>query len=205
MTPALEYLIRSDLIRQWFSAPCSLFLTRSSGDKLVVTISEEFKPSDKFSVKHWNLATCVSDQVLPSMTEYSVPKKEIFKSPHLILSHCRPIWFEQELIRAQQNSYRAPMSKEIYQYYFDGLLVSPRHRYKRLNWLWRSFVSVYNMPGIYTGEEVPNFCRPSDYEIAEMQRGIVSSHMKRYWQYWQKWQHHMLLDPAELFFHKEYQ
>lgn len=200
MTPALEYLIRSDLIRQWFSPPCSLFLTRNNGDKLVVTISEEFKPSDKFSVKHWNLATCAENQVLPSMNEYSVLKQEIFNSPHTILKDCRLLLYEQELIREKHNSYRSPMVVELYQYYFDNLLVSPQHRCKKVNWLWKTFILIY-APKIYP---IGFSQYLTEFEIAELQRELVAAHLKKHWQYWLKWQQYMLLSSGELFFHKGY-
>lgn len=203
MNPALEYLIHSDLIKEWFSPPCSIFLQRKeTGNKLVVTIAEEFKPSERYSVKHWNITDCEDQQALPSMVEYCVPKKEIFRHPTIIVPGCRLIRYEQESIRSHHNTFKSPMSVELYGYFFDNSLQSHRHQTKRLNWLWARFVRIYT-PSLVTATYIPMSYR-SEAEIAADQRDIVSSLMKKEWQFWLKWQQHMLLTPAELIFYKEY-
>lgn len=201
MNPALEYLIHSDLIKEWFSTPCSIFLQKKeTGDKLVVTIGNEFKPSESYSIKHWNIANCDCTQALPSMLAYSVPKKEIFSHLHVIIPGYRLIRYEQESIRSHHNSFRSPMSVELYSYFFDNSLHSHRHLQKRLNWLWARFIRIYLPSLAATTYSVYR----SEAEIAENQREIVSNFMKKEWQYWKKWQQYMLLSPAEVMFYKEY-
>lgn len=203
MNPALDYLIHSDLVKEWFSTPCSIFLQRKeNGDKLVVTIADEFKPSNKYSIKHWNIAKCEDQQALPSMMEYSIPKEEIFRHPYVVIPDCRLIRYEQESIRSHHNSYKSPMSAELYGFFFDNSLQSYRHQNKRLNWLWARFVRIY-APSLVTSTYVSSLYR-SEAEVADDQRDIVGKLMKKEWQYWLKWQQYMLLTPAELIFHKEY-
>jgi len=204
MNPALEYLIHSGIIKEWFSLPCSIFLQKKeTWDKLVVTITNEFKPSDKYSVKHWNITDCNNQQGLPSMIEYCVPKKEINRHPAIVVPGCRLIHYEQESINSDHNSPKSPMSVELYRYFFDNCLPSNKHQIKRLNWLWTRFIHIY-MPSLISVMNNSNNCYISEFEIAENQRNIVNRFMKKEWQIWLKWQKYMLLSPAEIIFYKEY-
>lgn len=203
MNPALEYLIHSEIVKEWFATPCSIFLQRKeNGDKLVVTITDEFKPNDRYSVKHWNIAGCGCEQALPSMVEYSIPKKEVFTSQSTILRGCRLIRYEQESIQSHHNSFKSPMSGLLYEYFYNGSVDSSRHKLKRLNWLWARFVRIY-APSLVATTYI-NAAYRSEAEMAQDQREIVFRLMKREWQYWLKWEHHLLLTPGELIFYKEY-
>src|SRR5690348_1351440 len=83
---ALEYLIRTNIVREWLEVPCSLFVTeRATFNKKVVTICEEFKPSVFYSVKHWHIHSCKKHQALPSFAEFRVPKSEVFSHQAVIL------------------------------------------------------------------------------------------------------------------------
>lgn len=203
MNPALEYLIHSDLVKEWFTIPCSIFLQKKeTGDKLVVTISEEFKPSERYSVKHWNIARCGNEQALPSMVEHLVHKEEVFTSKNTILSDCRLIHYEQESIQSHHNSFKSPMSELLYEYFYNSSVNSHRHTLKRLNWLWARFVRIYAPSLVATSYVNSTYC--SEIEMAQDQREIVFKLMKKEWQYWLKWEQHLMLAPAELIFYKEY-
>ena len=205
MTPALEYLIRTDLIKEWFTVPCSLCLRKPDElQELVVTISEEFKPSDHYSVKHWHIGN-YSDvqQALPYMTEYRVPKAEVFTHPATILPGYELLQYHQESIASQHNCYNKPMSPELYGYFYENAAESTLHLKKRMNWLWDQFVLNH----------APNLCACSNYissvfrseaSLADEQRDLICKYMKRQWKFWLMWQKHLLLNPGELVFYKEY-
>jgi hypothetical protein len=204
MTPALEYLIRSGLIRQWFSLPCSLFLfQKETFSKLVITINEEFKPSDFYSVKHWHVDLCEPESALPAMTEYRVPKDRVFDDSAIIVPTHKLVRYQQDSVPSHHNSYKSPMSLELYGHFFDHMMTSFRHQNKRTNWLWSRFVRIYAPDLCDTTTYISSAFR-SEAEIAEDQRDLVSKHLKKQWQYWQLWQSYMLQNPGELIFYKEY-
>ena len=204
MTPAIEYLIRTDLIKEWFVAPCSLFLfANGDGQKMVVTICEEFKPSDCYSIKHWHIHKCTDEQALPFMDEYRVPKNLIFKSPKTILANHTLLSYRQESIVSEHNSFRHPMSAELYGYYYENTLESTLHTKKQLNWLWKQFVSIY-APNLSACQNYIHSVYRSEASLADEQRDLVCKYMKRQWKFWLMWRKHLLLNPGELVFYKEY-
>lgn len=209
MTPALEYLIRTDLIKDWFKPPCSLLLYNDSlySSKFVITISEEFKPSKFYSVKHWLISDCTKDQVLPSMIEHLVPKEQIFSHPTVIVEGCRPFYYEQKSIGTYWNSKDSPMTPELYRYLLENALSNFNHQTRRVDWLWIKFVKIYASDLFKSTNCL--FSTRTEAEIARGQRDVVFNSMKRQWQYWIKWQKHMLPESydavhSELIFYKEY-
>ena len=205
MTPAIEYLIRTDLIKEWLVVPSSLFLCENGNDyrKVVVTICEEFKPSDHYSVKHWHLNQCSKEQALPFMTECRVEKSNVFNHPATILSNHSLLSYRQESINSDHNSFRQPMSRELYSHYYESAVESTLHTKKRLNWLWNEFIRVY-APNLLTYESYIFSAYRSDAILADEQRILFCKYMKRQWKFWLMWQKHLLLAPGELVFYKEY-
>jgi hypothetical protein len=203
MTPALNYLIRTNLIKDWFSPPCSLFLYKENYEKFVITISEEFKPSSKFSVKHWRVGQCNSEQALPSMNEFCVPKDMIYRHPAVFVAGCRLISWEHP-IKTEHNSFKSPMMPSLYYNFFDFSIENQKEL--RMNWLWDKFVRIYapDICILYNESDKYSWPYPSRNEIIEKQRNAVCLRKKREWKYWILWQQHMLLNPAEFVFHKEY-
>lgn len=208
MIPALEYLIRTNQIKHWFKPPCSLFLNhRMTGEGLVVTICDGFnKKDDHFSVKHWNLATCTKEQVLPHFTEYRVPPGSIFSHPKVILEDHRLLRYFSDAIPAELNTYRSPMAEETYQFFFNNILHSVKHYSRKKNWLWKHFVAVQ-------ADDLCDLLRyirtefRSDAEVAEEQREIAAKYKPGIWQFWQKWCKYLLFPdsiPGELIFSREY-
>ncbi len=202
MNPAIEYVLRTNLIKDWFAIPCSLFLNDSNDyQKIVITIAEEFKPSDFYSVKHWFLEQCSCEQVLPFMNEYRIHKDTIFANPITILSNYKLLNYNQEPIPSCANSFKQPMISSVYEYFYDNFIECDKHKDARLNWLWSQFVKIYvpqvqhayNYSTIYSG-----------LTHVEEQRQIVCKHMKKQWKIWTIWQQHLLLNAGELVFSNEY-
>ena len=79
MNPAIDYLVRKDLAKDTLKIPCSIFLfNKDDLSKLVLTITEEFNKTDFYSVKHWYVELCSSEQALPPMTEFRIKKNNFF-------------------------------------------------------------------------------------------------------------------------------
>jgi hypothetical protein len=204
MTPAIEYLIRTNLIKDWFVAPCSLFLhVNSECKKIVITICEEFNPSDYYSVKHWNISNCSKEQALPFMNEYRVPKNKVFEHPLIILPNCFLLSYKQEPIASHHNSFRKPMSSELYENYYENTIESSLHTKKRITWLWNQFIDIY-VPNLSSHQRYINSVYRSEASLADEQRDLVCKNMKRQWKFWLMWQKRLLLNPGELVFYKEY-
>jgi hypothetical protein len=204
MTPAIEYFVRTNLIKEWFVLPTSLFLFEKSDNyrKVVVTINNELDSKDYYSVKKWQLDLCSSEQALPFMTESRVLKGEIFSHPDVILENHRLVSYKQEVINTNNNSFRHPMPSDLYDQLFQNTFENRIHNQKRINWLWKEFISIY----------APNLCNNNNYintyyfenSIADEQRRLVSKYKKRQWNFWRVWQKHLLLNSGELIFSKEY-
>ena len=203
MTPALEYLIRTDLIKEWLTVPCSLFLHKDDSRKVVVTIAEEFKPSDYYSVKHWQIGLCSSEQALPFMEEFRIFKGSVFSHPLIILQGHTLLKYHQESIASQHNTFRQPMSPELYSYYYENATDSLLHQKKRANWLWNQFALIH-APDLYAASHYISSAFRSEASLADEQRDLISKYMKKQWRYWLMWQKHLLLSPGELIFYKEY-
>lgn len=203
MTPAIEYLIRTELIKEWLAIPCSLFLWDNERRKVVVTIGEEFKPSDHYSVKHWQVGLCSSEQALPFMSEYRVSKAAVFTHSATVVPGHELLKYQQESIGSYHNTYRQPMSPELYEYYYENAMESLPHTKKRTNWLWGQFVLIY-APDLSAYSHYISSAFRSEASLADEQRDLLSKYMKKEWRYWQMWQKHLLISPGELIFCKEY-
>jgi hypothetical protein len=205
MTPALEYLIRTELIKEWLTVPCSLFLLHDEDDqkKMVVTINEEFKPSNHYSVKHWKIGLCSPEQALPFMNEFRIAKDMVFNHPAVVLEGYDLLRYQQESIASYHNTYRQPMSPELYGHYYEHTTDSLLHTKKRTNWLWSQFVHIY-APDLSAYSHYISSMFRSEASLADEQRDLVCKYMKKQWRYWLMWQKHLLLSPGELIFYKEY-
>ena len=203
MNLAIDYLIRTNLIKGWLDIPVSLFLNKRNGNKFVLTISEEFKKSDFYSVKHWNIENCSEEQSLPSMISFSIPKSEIFSSPAIILPEYSLLEYKSECIISHLNEYNRPMYRELYNHFYEQIINGRTNKKTRINWLWKQFIRVYSI-NLYSREHYISSVYCSEDDLANAQRNIVCSHMKKEWQCWELWQKYMLLNPGELIFYKEY-
>lgn len=212
MTPAFEYLIRKELIKTWFELPWSLYLTEySTGEKLVVTIEEEFQQSDHYSVKHWQISKCLAENYLPNIQENRVKKDKIFSNPNVILDNYQIFNWKDKSFNIKLNSNGRAASLETYLLHLEDTLNISYNFDLRKNWLWNIFVKIYT----------PNLRSPYNYidlfsttqncsvlkqtiDECEKQRFYIQKNMKKYWKLWNLWQKHMLLQPGELVFLKEY-
>lgn len=200
---AIEYFTRKGITRDWLTVPCALFVS-SGGEKFIITICEEFKPSEYFAVKHWQIEQCTSKQAIPPFVEYRVPKSEVFRHPAVIVPGCRLMPYTVEPIPASYNQIFRPMMAEFYNYYYQNYLESHAHSQAKNRWLWNAFIKVY----------LPDLSNISNYilmfktaeEIASDQQKAVEKYHQEVWQYWLKWCKYMMYPgiPGELVFASDY-
>ena len=199
MNLAIDYLIRTNLIKNWFNVPCSLFLNNKDGTKLVVTINEEI---NYYSIKHWDILYPTKES-LPPMIDFLIPKNQIFTSPLVILPNYSLLEHKNEYISSYLNEYNHPMSRELYNHFYEQIINGKLNKRTRMNWLWKQFIRVHSI-NLYSREHYISSVYCSEDDIINEQRNLVCSNMKEEWQCWELWQKNMLLDPAELIFYKEY-
>ena len=204
MNLAIEYLIRKNLIKNWLNIPCSLFLfNKEIGRRLVITISEEFKKSDYYSVKYWHIDDCSKEQSLPPMNESQILKSELFTSPAIIMHDYSLLQYKEEYISSFHNSFNHPMSHELYVHFYEQIINGRLNDKTRMNWLWKQFIRVYSI-NLYSREYYISSVYCSENDLANEQRNIVYKNMKKEWQCWELWQKYLLLSPGEIFFYKEF-
>lgn len=204
MNLAIEYLVRSGVIQSAARPPISLFLSEKES-RLVVTIKDEFSPSDHYTVNHWDISSCQSHQVLPSISEFRVAKDKLFTHHATVLPGYNLLAYQHECIPTDQNTYYAPMMHEIYSYYFDNFLDSLTHRDNKINWLWLGFVKIY-IPEIWEIQPYISQAK-SVSELAEKQRTFVMRKYPKVWGFWKKWNKYLLFPEyvsGELLFANEY-
>ena len=196
MNLAIDYLIRTNLIKDWLVIPCSLFLQHKDNDqKLVLTINEEFKKSNYFSIKYWRLFNCTQEQSLPPMEECRVLKDEIFFNPLVILSDYNLLRYKEEFIGSYHNEFNHPMSSHLYSHLYEQIINGRINQRTRINWLWRQFAKVYSI-NLNSGKHYISSVYCSEDDLANEQRNIVCTNMKKEWQCWELWQKYLLLNPG---------
>jgi len=206
MTIGIEYLIRTKIIREIATFPCSFFVTDSYFRRIVFTIENN---QNVFRVKQWNVNSCTPEQGLPPMDEFIISDLE---DPRLKVAEARILSFVQQSIPAKHNTTRRPMDYDLYKYYFDNYLNNfDDHRWHKKKWLWDSFLSIYHPELIELGLVIKrnvgmfNFSPASD--ILRDQEQIVSEKYIKSWRYWNLWKKYMLdFDgiPGEFLFYTNY-
>jgi len=176
MNIATEYLTRRKLKRQLFETPCSLILIGSEFNnrgKIIVVNFEDYNDK-KYIIKRWNVYDASPEFILPPMKEFIVSKKIIFNK---IISKFKPLPFINYKIPNKKNHYYQPMSDRVYLHYHDECLDNLRHRYRRIEFIWKAFCDTY----------LPEF----SYSAYPSQNQVKLNYPK-YWKYWTKWKKYLL-------------
>lgn len=136
MNLALEYLVRTKSIRNFFRTPSSLYLERGD-DKIVVTFDGTVEGC--YRLKRWHLSDCPIGHLLPYSISVLVPQGQIFDNRAVIPQGFQPIPYCQESVDTSLNSYKRPMSADIYEFFVGRMLCSEPHVEHKERWLWESF------------------------------------------------------------------
>ena len=193
MNFALEYLLRTNLIKNIFDLPCSLFMEQGRSNILVITI---YKRDLGYLIKHWHINDCAVNQALPSFTEFLVPEEKIANT--IKVKNFRPIRFYIKPVPSRMNSYSHPMPKSVYDFYSDNFLTNTNFFRIKREWLWQHFFKTY------FNKTILNLYRVDPFTI---QQELVKKHFKYYWNFWEQWEKHMLIDvnlPGEIAFYNDF-
>lgn len=224
MNLGIEYLIRSKLIREFMTLPCSIFVKRDY-EKKVVTINKANIQNDKhatlYDVKNWLISECDEEQPIPSIEEFIVRDVDLFCSSHTILKGYTPLYFDCNSIEWRRNrgNNGHPMPDYIYEDYFHKMLNPISHASKREGFLWKAFTTAYipAIEHIAMEEEEPSY-RGWGSSIGRRrktkspqpsflnQQNLIEKNFKNIWLGWLKWKKFMLFNtvPGELIFMREY-
>ena len=199
MNPALEYVTRTNLIKSWFKPPCSIFLENDES-KVIVTIC---KCKSSYKIRNWTLADCNKNDLLPKHKEYVIEKSEIYSHPNVVIKNYRPIFYKSQSIPTSYNSYRSPMSADIYEHFFDNAINGFNHQKARKLWLWQQFLKIYLPELCALQGYISEYGSESDIVIEQME--LVKKYFQTIWLNWIKWENYFLIPmPGELIFSKEY-
>lgn len=199
MNPAIEYVTRTNLIRSWFKTPCSIFLENDES-KVIVTIC---KGKSSLKIKNWTLTGCDKEAPLPPFLEYKTNIEELFSHPQVVINGYNLIFYQYQSIPFSYNSYRGPMSTELYEHFFDNIINGFHHQKARKIWLWHEFTKIY-MPELYTLKGYINEYG-SESDLVDEHMELVEKYFHQNWQNWTKWGNYFLKPmPGELIFSKEY-
>lgn len=211
MTLAIEYIIRTGVLKKNIVLPISIFVEHKRwNDKVAITIS---KKTDRLcSVKHWALSKC-HKQYLPDFKEFIVNYDDLFTSTYTILENYYLIEFLQPNFPYGRKQFAEPpyslIQSHEYESYIQTFYNPAKHKIKRLNWLWESFTDAHKSE--FINQKILNSSNCNYYSIFEMmdtQREQTRKDYKKLWANWIMWRKYMLDFPAdiapELIFKKDY-
>jgi hypothetical protein len=207
MNLAIEYILRSDRIKNLLHLPCSLFLVKNIEDlpteKMVVTLVPSYDYDDHILIRHWNINKSIATAVLPPYQEYKIDKSEVFTSPYTVVPGYSLFRFREEPFLTGSKQYPDPpyniFQDKEYNDCLDNFYYPKLHFTLKENWLWSTFNRIYvptNIKQSYSSKHPKNF-----------QREIVSNYCKDTWSTWLYWRRHLLEfsgPAAELVFDEEY-
>lgn len=204
----IEYLVRSDLIKQFIEFPCSLFVENDEF-KVVVTINKSRNKS-KFCVRNWFISNCKKEQPIPFVKEYMVDKDKLFEHSAIILQGFSLVDFRCSFSEWSRNRGNGghPMPDYIYKNYFDNQLSPLENSMNKEMYLWNCFTKIYVPSIARLVEAIGNVgFYSTELNLSFEEQKLIEEHFKNIWNYWLKWKKYMLFPtiPGELIFMKEYQ
>lgn len=217
MNLGMEYLVRSGLVRDFMTFPCSIFV-KSGEDKIAVTINKantgHTETCIQYSVKNWFISDCDEGQPIPSMQEEIVRDVDLFHSPSVILEGYSPLYFDCNSLEWKRNrgNNGHPMPDYIYEDYFHKMLSPATHQIKKEAFLWACFTEAY-IPSIkfmidddYRDYVPMSHRRTLKKTVHVEQQKLVERNFKTIWWAWRKWKKFMLFNtvPGELIFMRDY-
>lgn len=206
MNLAIEYALRTGILKQLIKLPISLFIYnyKQPNECMVVTISNTFGGSqDTVSIKHWQVSKCEKKEILPPYAEYNVPRAELFSNERVIVPCHNVVEYEADPFPAGQKQMSDPPYNQTqetkYRECIDNFFYNKKHKNKRRDWLWSLFMEQF-LPHSY--KEV--FRSHS----VDSQQNVISESFPVVWKGWLMWNKYLLnfdgIAP-ELVFANEYE
>lgn len=142
MNLGFEYLLRNKLNMEFLRFPCSIFMSKkedSQEKRMAAYIDQSDK---KYIVTQWMITDCKADHALPPMHEFYV--SDVIKDfKKIVPSGYQVIDYIPSVVINRQNSWRHPMTSDLYNSFSDQVSESPWHSSYKSLWLWESFIQVY--------------------------------------------------------------
>lgn len=169
MNLCLEYLIRTETIKDFLMLPCSLFLESDEEQKKVVVFS---KKRHHICTQEWDVSPCNPQHVLPPMKEFVISSVFEYKIPLPFY----PLRYQASSVPRYYGS-RHPIEQQVYEYCVDNQLTSKYHQITRRVWLWATFLKTYKLFQLNTSEMT--------------QYAIKMKHPKK-WRFWEIWEKYLM-------------
>lgn len=191
MRPSIEYLQRKGSVEDFVKFPCTI-LTHDKRDKLNLLPIVVHRNKKSFCIKKWMITECNPDTPLPPLSEVEV---EFVPGNEIIPSGYTPLQIEPNSFSNRRNSWRHPMSEQIYSMHFNTYLKATIGYHEvRENALWRAFYHTYKI----------NFPWSDSYEKDYYGRSWLKEEKKSKWKVWKLWTGNMLktnvFTPPELMY-----
>ena len=206
MNLAIEYAVRTGVLKNLIKFPCSLFIynIKQPRDCMVVTMNNNFGGTqDQVSVKHWQVAKCEKKEILPPYAEYTVPRADLYSNERIIVPAYDVVRYEADPFPGGQKQMSDPpynQSQESkYKECIDNFFCNIKHKNKRRDWLWSMFMEQF-LPHSYS--EV------FKTHSVESQQNVISESFPVIWKGWLMWSKYLLnFDgiATELVFASDYQ
>jgi hypothetical protein len=193
---AIEYLIRTGLIKEFLDESASIFLVGPRDYRLAVVVE---KTEYKYLIRHWLLSEATPKYALPPMND------SISRDPFADLSRLKSVYSPLEYKEAQFPSrYSAPMEQAQYDQYTENICCSKEHVESKRRWLWNLFVSLY-VPEVKKSitEFHFGYFSTSSELVMSRQQHVVQYDFPEVWKQWLMWEEHILIPnkpPGELIF-----
>ena len=188
MNLAIEYLIRTRVIENFLSFPCSLCVENCLGSKTVVGLE---RGDEDVVVTHWHLDQ--KGERLPPSSTYQVNPKDTFTSDKVVLPNSILFPYTENEIRSAYNKYGHPMSRRVHDMFVNYFLNSAEHIHSREQWLWSPFVQVH------VGEKLLNelyYAIAPPSQCIQLEQEVLKEQHQEKWMIWCSWKRKLLKDTS---------
>lgn len=200
MNLAIEYMIRTGIVKEAIEIPCSLYVTHVQDNELhkaLIIAWNDFKQC--YTVKHWNVSSCKEEDVLPSFVEHEVSKDELFYSEYIIDPHYNILDFHTDTYRTRRQyaDSRSHIQEEDYNNFLDSYCNPFAHKHARIKLLWDCFkkAHVRKLKWLLSNHPI------------DLQQYYIEKQFPKVWKYWLMWVRYLTCNEKiapELVFFEEY-
>jgi hypothetical protein len=193
---AIEYLLRTGLIKEFFDEASSIFLVGPRDYRLAVVIE---KTEYKYILRHWLLSDATPAYALPPMND--CVSRDPFADLRRLAPEYSPLYYKEAELPSR---YSSPIDQDKLNSYTEKILCSDEHSESKRRWLWKVFLSIYSpeVQRSITEFHFGYYCLSTELIVCRQQR-VIQYDFPELWQYWLMWEKFILIanrTPGELIF-----
>lgn len=192
MKISLEYVVRSNVIRDLIDFPCSLFL-EGAGGKEIVTFGRLKGNPEEIICKQYSLSDKKYEELPNTKTVFKVALSELFEDNRIIPEGCKPLRYFAVPVATKLNGTRHPMDEALYDRFTLNFFNTHLHRTVKRNWLWDAFSNRFNLPVTRSGLTSSYGRHLQKYDLYYIERNKPK---KGLWGYWRTWERKLLINKS---------